>query len=82
MCDLVEFVTGPLTSRAADLLTAPDERGGAPAATQDIAAARFSADHGGIGSIMISPITPGTKEPAVVPLDGEQGSLAFRPGTA
>lgn len=84
-CDLVEFATGHrITALTARLLTAlpqrsADEPGAAPAAvgTEDAAAILFETDHGAVGSLLTSQVTPGRKNRLWFSLDGADTSLAF-----
>lgn len=81
-CDLVEFVTGHrITAVAARLLTTFPERavsgGASSVATEDAALLTFETDHGAVGSLVASQVTPGRKNRLWFSLDGADKSLAF-----
>lgn len=81
-CDLVEFCTGHrVTGLAARLKTAvPYRADGGPrraVATEDAATLIFETDHGAIGSLVVSQVTPGRKNRLWFSLDGADASLAF-----
>jgi len=81
-CDLVEFVSGHrITRLSSRLLTAYPERrrdGQAIAVrTEDAATVQFETDHGALGSVVISQVSPGHKNRLWFSLDGESASLSF-----
>jgi len=77
-CDLAEFVSGQRIVRlSARLLTAVPERRGHPVTTEDAAVIQFETDHGAIGSVVLSQITPGRKNRLWIELDGAEETLAF-----
>lgn len=87
-CDLVEFVTGHrIVSVASRLTTAVTDRvssttrGDAPGAdgvgTEDAAMLLFETDHGAMGSLVASQVTPGRKNRLWFSVDGAATSLAF-----
>jgi predicted dehydrogenase len=77
-CDLAEFVSGQHIVRlSARLLTAVPERRGHPVTTEDAALIQFETDHGAIGSVVLSQITPGRKNRLWIELDGAEETLAF-----
>lgn len=85
-CDLVEFVTGHrITSLVARLATTVPERlspsgDGAVSqvvGTEDAATLIFETDHGAVGSLIASQVTPGRKNRLWFSLDGADTSMAF-----
>jgi predicted dehydrogenase len=48
-----------------------------PVATEDAAIVQFETDHGALGSVVISQISPGRKNRLVIELDGAEEALAF-----
>ena len=80
-CDLIEFVSGHrITRLSSRLLTAHPERqldgGMAAVGTEDAATVQFETDHGAIGSVVISQVTPGRKNRLWFSLDGAEQSLS------
>jgi predicted dehydrogenase len=81
-CDLVEFISGHrITRLSSRLLTAYPERqlNGRMAAvgTEDAATVQFETDHGALGSLVISQVSPGHKNRLWFSLDGAAESLSF-----
>jgi predicted dehydrogenase len=81
-CDLMEFISGHRIIRLSSrLLTAYPERqlngGMAAVATEDAATVQFETDHGALGSLVISQVSPGHKNRLWFSLDGAAESLSF-----
>ena len=92
-CDLVEFVAGcRITRLLAHTAVAVPERAAAaattfsgPAAdgprravdTEDVALVLFQTDAGGLGSLLVSQISPGRKNRLWFELDGEHAAVVF-----
>lgn len=80
--DLAEFVSGHRINRlCARTLTACERRrspgGDAAIDTEDAATLMFETDHGAIGSVVISQVSPGRKNLLWLCLDGPEEGLAF-----
>ncbi|MCO5984932.1 Gfo/Idh/MocA family oxidoreductase [Actinoallomurus spadix] len=77
-CDLVEFVTGHRIIRlAARTTVAVPARGGRPVRTEDAAVLLFETDHGTLGNLTVSQVSPGRKNRLWFSVDGAAESLAF-----
>jgi predicted dehydrogenase len=77
-CDLMEFVTGHRIARvSARFMTAFPFRGDVAVATEDAATVQFETDHGAIGSVVVSQVTPGRKNRLHFSFDGADQSIAF-----
>lgn len=77
-CDLMEFVTGHrITRLVAKLATTVPQRSGADVATEDVGTIMFETDHGAVGAVVVSQVTPGRKNRLWFSFDGERESLAF-----
>jgi predicted dehydrogenase len=81
-CDLIEFVSGHrITRLSSRLLTVHPERRldgrMTRVGTEDAATLQFETDHGALGSVVISQVTPGRKNRLWFSLDGARESLSF-----
>lgn len=78
-CDLVEFVSGHRIIRlSAQKKTAFASRESAAAVTtEDVATVQFETDHGAIGSLVVSQVSPGRKNRLWFSIDGAEQSLSF-----
>ncbi len=77
-CDLAEFISGQRIARlVARTGIAVPERGGRPVHTEDTAAVVFETDHGALGTVTVSQVTPGRKNRLWLSVDGTIESLAF-----
>lgn len=80
-CDLLEFVTGHrITALCARMVTAIPIREGAAAwivDTEDAATLVFETDHGAIGSLAVSQVSPGRKNRLWISFDALEASLFF-----
>ncbi|MGW3984557.1 Gfo/Idh/MocA family protein [Streptomyces mirabilis] len=78
-CDLVEFVTGHRITRVSSQVTTAHARRNVtgPVATEDAAAVLFETDHGALGSVVVSQVSPGRKNRLWFSLDGATESLSF-----
>ena len=81
-CDLVEFVSGHrITRLSSRLLTAYPKRRRdgqmASVGTEDAATMQFETDHGALGSLVISQVSPGHKNRLWFSLDGADASVSF-----
>ena len=76
-CDLVEFVSGHRLVRViATTQTTFADRGGARP-TEDAATMLFETDHGAMGAVVVSQVSPGRKNRLWIELDGADGALSF-----
>ena len=76
-CDLVEFVSGHRLVRViATTQTTFAGRGGARP-TEDAATVLFETDHGAMGAVVVSQVSPGRKNRLWIELDGADGALSF-----
>lgn len=88
-CDLMEFVTGHrITRLTAKSSKAFDQRSGGgdfmPVRTEDGATLLFETDHGAVGSLVVSQVSPGRKNRLSFSFDGTEASFQFdqeQPGT-
>lgn len=80
-CDLIEFMTGHRIQRVSSrLLTAHARRGADRAvevANEDAATVQFETNKGAIGSVVVSQVSPGSKNRLLVSLDGTEATLLF-----
>lgn len=81
-CDLMEFTTGHrITRLTARTLTAFEQRSNASQSarvgTEDAATVLFETDHGAVGAVVISQVTPGRKNRLWFSFDGGEVSLSF-----
>jgi predicted dehydrogenase len=86
-CDLMEFVTGHRITRLAARVTtifnrastesvSPHSRAAAPG-TEDAATVLFDTDHGAVGALVVSQVSPGRKNRLWFSFDGADASLSF-----
>jgi predicted dehydrogenase len=77
-CDLAEFVSGHrITRLSAKLLALPRGAEAVVPDTEDAATVLFETDHGAIGSIVISQVSPGRKNRLWLSVDGADASYQF-----
>jgi predicted dehydrogenase len=81
-CDLAEFVTGQrIVALTARLVTAHPQRvtedGPYAVGTEDAATLLFETDHGALGSLVVSQVSPGRKNRLWLSVDGAHTSMAF-----
>lgn len=77
-CDLVEFVSGHrITRLSAQKRTAIESRDSAMVTTEDVATVMFETDHGALGSLVVSQVSPGRKNRLWFSIDGANQSLSF-----
>jgi predicted dehydrogenase len=81
-CDLIEFTTGHrITRLCARTLTVhprrPADGRDVAVHTEDAATVLFETDHGALGSVVISQVSPGRKNRLWFSLDGDDTSLSF-----
>ena len=80
-CDLVEFVSGHRLVRViATTQTTFADRGGARP-TEDAATMLFETDHGAMGAVVVSQVSPGRKNRLWIELDGRGRRPIVRSGT-
>jgi predicted dehydrogenase len=77
-CDLVEFATGHRIVRlVARMMTVPRGADRSAQGTEDAATVLFETDHGAMGSVVVSQVSPGRKNRLWFSIDGEHASLQF-----
>ena len=77
-CDLVEFVSGHRIVRlSAQKRTAIESRDSTTVTTEDVATVMFDTDHGALGSLVVSQVSPGRKNRLWFSIDGANQSLSF-----